>query len=324
MTDPSSNDPENSSSNNPEEEAQDSNESQDSSESQDSGDSQDQESGSAEPEHESAPGSPKEYIDEIHSLQSQIRAWRIATIVIVLAIFTICVYMLINSVMSLFNEKGLENLKELVVKRATDSPASLWPQVEQAGTKFIKDAKPKLEEEVKALVDNKKDVFTKMIGDKLKGLVTDITDRTTNAFTKVLNEEMHKKLGTIAQIAGETNQFEGVETDFTRLAQDFNLDLVISSTNTTGNVVKKIFDPQFQELKQIRAKLDYIYDKEIGNNPDMTKRRVTLKMGLAMTQRIIKMLEKHERALIDIQGVEAIRERERQPQQPPESNATKE
>ena len=318
MTEPSSNDPENSSSDNPEEESQDSNESQD------SGESNDQESESAEPEPESAPGSPEESIDEIHSLQSQIRAWRIATILIVLAIFTICVYMLINSVMSLFDEKGLENLKEVVVKRATEDSSSLWPQVEQAGTKFSSSAKPKLEEEVKALVDNKKDVFTKMISDQLKGMVTNITQRTTGAFTQVLNEEMNRKLGTIAEMAGQTNRIEGVVTMHTEMAQDFNLELMNSTTNTTGNVVKKIFDPQYQELLQIRNKLDYIYDKEIGNNPAMTKRKVTLKMGLAMTQRIIKMLEKHERSLIDIQGVEAVREQEKEKQQPPEGNATKE
>ena len=98
MTDQSSQDPnadsENSSTNNSEEEQQD----------------------SSPVESSSSGGTPTDVqeIDEMGALNSQIRAWRIATILIVLAIFTICIMSLVNSVKNIVSGEGLEKFVKLI------------------------------------------------------------------------------------------------------------------------------------------------------------------------------------------------------------------
>jgi len=311
MTDPSSNDPENTSSNNPEEENEETTVSQESEGSQDNDTSEE----TAESDGVICAG---EAIDEIHSLESQVRAWRIATVLIVLSIFTICVWSLISAVTSLSKGDGLVKFQDTIIERATEQGA-LWPQVVTAAQDFRNEAEPKLKDEVKALVDNEKDKFTARISGELKGMVNSITDRTTNAFNDVLNQEMEKKLGPIARMAGQTNNVEGVETIHQQMAREFNLKLMSSKAHSSTDVVKKLFDPQFKELLKIRNHLDFIYDKEMGQRTGERKRKVSLSLGLAMTQRIIRTLQKQERAMLDIQEGAAIEQRGKEG--PPEKDS---
>jgi len=298
MTDQSSQDPnadsENNSTNNPEEEQQD----------------------SSPLESSTSGSSPTEVqeIDEMAALNSQIRAWRIATILIVLAIFTICILSLVNSVKNIVSDKGLAKFGEILVERANrEGNLSAKPleypgivvRIKELGTQTWTRSQKMITKEIKALADNKKDLILKQTGEQMTNMIINIGVRNEAEFNNLLGRELQKHIGSLAKISGKTNVVQGVETEHQQWARDFNLKLMDATTNQSTEIVAMVFNKHTDELRTIRSNLNTIYDSEATT---LREKRHPISLGdvLQMVTLAQRMLEKYNESLQAVIEAEKI------------------
>ena len=249
-------------------------------------------------------------IEEMGAINSQIRAWRIASILIILAIFTICILQMVNSINNIVKGDGLIKFGEILLERANrertkEDPPGLIARIKELGVETWNKSQKLITKEIKALAENKKDLILRQTGEQMTNTIINIGTRNEAEFNKVLGGELQKHVGTLAKISGKTDVVEGVETVHQQWARDFNMRLMDATTNQATEIVAVVFSKHTDELRTIRANLNTIYDSE-ATTLKQRKRPLTLGLALTMVTRVQRLLEARENDLKAIQEAEKI------------------
>lgn len=251
----------------------------------------------------------KGMIDEIRDLTAQTRLWRIGSIVVVLLIFSVFIWSMLNHVRGEFPKTKeeritfLKNLHEdakggvipsankLLKDTSNDLVKLLEPKGRELAAKVMKDSREEVSLQLRLLWENKGGEVLGIAAEELDTLVRGVPYNAIDAYNKTLNEVLSEKMAGLKLPTGGSGQLASG-----RLAAAVKEGLIAASTNRTGDIIAVMFEPHIMELSAMSNHLNAIYDKEYGAM-ESRERKFTMSMALTLMERVNIQLREAEESL---------------------------
>lgn len=261
-------------------------------------------------------------IDEIRDLTAQTRLWRIGSIVVVLLIFSVFIWSMLNHVRGEFPKTKeeritfLKNLHEdakagvipsankLLKDTSNDLVKLLEPKGRELAAKVMKDSREEVSLQLRLLWENKGGEVLGIAAEELDTLVRGVPYNAIDAYNKTLNEVLSEKMAGLKLPTGGSGQLASG-----RLAAAVKEGLIAASTNRTGDIIAVMFEPHIMELSAMSNHLNAIYDKEYGAM-ESRERKFTMSMALTLMERVNIQLREAEESLKAQHEANQIKEKE--------------